>query len=327
MRKINAGTVIINSEERCLSRCTFCPGVLVDNLSSSEKLEKFKKDSQHFISQGVQEIEISGVDPIQYSRIVEAVKYLKDNGVSKVVLSTHGRNLKDKTLAQELASAGLDYCRIPLYGSTAELHNKVMHYVAPHDPGSMSVGNSFEDMTEAIHNCSDVNIYIKGHIVPNQYNQHDISNIIDLYLDLTQGKMVNLVVASACIADKSEEYTSDWYLPIKDSKEVLNSIVDHSIVSRYPRISYLVMDYPYCVLGKMHPNIKNLNLVPNMGTYRIAEDVRSEVSDHIPSYRIKTFFNDCDTCVAKGLCAGIYKNDLEMFGSEGLSPLTPERFF
>lgn len=324
MEKLKMGTVILHGDKRCLNRCTFCNGDTNDSRTVEEKFSKFKEDAKHFLNKGYNEIEISGNDPIQYSKIVDCVKFLKDIGIKKIVLSTHGRNMKDEHLTKNLAEAGLTSCRIPLYGSTADVHNQAMQYVAPGEK-PLSVGNSFNDTVEALKMCSKYDIFIKGHIIPMQFNQHDISNTVDLYLELTSGKMENLVVASACISHVSEEYTSTWYLPLNKSSEALKSVLNHKIKKDYPHIFFRIIDYPFCTVGALHPTMLNEYLVPDLGKNEVSEVIRSSIDSSVPHYRIKTKFSDCSNCVANKVCAGVYKNDMDMFGTEGLIPITPER--
>ena len=109
------------------------------------------------------------------------------------MLSTHGRTLKDQNLVIALKDAGLTTVRIPLYGSTAEIHNKTAQYEATH-------GNAFDDSTEAIKNCANNGIITIGHTIVNQYNKEDVNSIIQLYLDLTNNFISNIYVNTAFIA-------------------------------------------------------------------------------------------------------------------------------
>lgn len=323
MLSSRVGSIILHGDLRCLNRCTFCPGVLVDSKTPKKKLEQFKKDARYFIDLDFKKIEISGNDPIQFSQIYSAILYLKDQGILDITLSTHGRPFKDKTVSDNLKSAGLTSVRIPLYGSNEETHNKVTQYVATGEK-PLSVGNSFKDTVKAIKNCVESGIKVNAHIVPLKYNMHDIKNIIDLYLELTSGFMDSIIISSSCISNVDEEYTSDWYLPLKDTSDVVSSVIDHPLKEKYPHIFYKILDFPFCSIGKIHEDVWNNSTLPNLGSAILYKRVQSEKDPQVPHYRTKKHFKDCSNCLANKVCAGLYVNDINMFGSGKLKPITLE---
>lgn len=320
----DSGAIILHGITRCLNRCTFCAGIVNEKESLEGRYAKFLKDSQYFIDAGFKNIEISGNDPIQFPKILEAIKHLKSNGVEYITLSTHGRHFKNPAFAKDLAQAGLSFCRIPLYGSTEEIHNQAVQYIGAEDGKALSVGNAFVETTAGIKNCVANGIRIYGHIVPMQFNQEDLAKTIDLYLELTDGKMDSLTVASACITEPEFEYTANWYLPIKDAGKTLNSIINHHIQKDYPHINFKIYDFPFCTIKAIVPNFENVAIVPNLGEHKVIENLRSNIDDSIPSYRLKSYMKECSSCIAYKICGGIYDNDQKMFGTEGLEPITAD---
>lgn len=123
MSKIKTGSIILDGDKRCSNRCTFCPGIVDESISVDAKYSKFILESNFFINNGYKKIEISGSDPIHFSKLSEAIRHLKDNGISEVCLSTHGRNFKNLSFVKNLQEAGLDSVRIPLTGL------KVIHII------------------------------------------------------------------------------------------------------------------------------------------------------------------------------------------------------
>ena len=310
--------------DRCLNRCTFCPGKVKETGTLNERFDRFKEAADHFLDQEFKQIEISGNDPIQFPMIREAVEYLKSNGVEYLTISTHARNLKDGNLAKDLAGAGVNFLRVPLYGATAQTHNKVVQFTAPDDEMSFSKGNAFEETVLGIKNAVANNIVISGHTIPMKYNQDELAEIIDLYLKLSNGKMNSMIIAAAGISAREYEYTSDWYLPIHKTGEILKPLLNHSITRDFPQIKFHFEDFPACALYSLNPRIVNQEIVPNIGTNEIVEEMRSKHDEKIPHYRVKTHFDKCDVCVLKKACGGILKNDYELFGADDLKPITAE---
>jgi MoaA/NifB/PqqE/SkfB family radical SAM enzyme len=309
------GAIIIYGSTHCMNRCTFCTGTCDLSESTEQRFNKFIKDANHFIDLDFKSIEISGSDPGQYVKIVDAIRYLTDHGITTIQLSTHGRTLKDEKLVKDLAAAGLTSCRIPLYGSTSEIHNKTALYRISGE--RVLTGDAFEESVAGIKNCIKHGIKVNGHTVINQFNKNDLKNILDLYLKLTDGFMVNMAIGAIGIAELNYNYTSNWYLPIKDMGSFISQIIDHPI-GKMESIQYTILDLPYCVIGKWHKNIENINNFPNLGIHKVEKENQSSVSEYIPHYRIKSYFHECEDCDLKDCCAGIALNELKMFGTYGL---------
>lgn len=318
------GSIILHGQTRCLNRCTFCPGTVKDGLSTEERFQKFLKDSQYFIDNKFKNIEISGNDPIQFPKIIEAIRHLKENGIQYLTLSTHGRNFKNSQFTAEARKAGLDFCRIPIYGSTEIIHNKSVQYVSQDDEENLSVGNAFQDTIEGIKNCVRNDIRIYGHTVPMQHNKLDLANIIDLYLELTAGKMNNMTISPAFISAVDTTYTAQWYLPQKDIGNALRKVLNHRIQKDFPHIKFKIVDFPYCVVHAISPLIENTNLVPNLGVHKLIQEIQSDLDDSIPHYRLKSYLDGCKECIALKACGGYLINDKKMFGTDGIRPITAD---
>jgi MoaA/NifB/PqqE/SkfB family radical SAM enzyme len=306
----NWGALIIyGSEKRCMNRCVFCEGEHFPE-GADEKFKRYMEEAKYFIDTGVQQIEISGGDPGEYARLPEVITYLKQNGISRIQLSTHGRTLKDENFVIALKEAGISSIKVPLYGSTAEIHNKT---AAPKDIG----GDPFKDSTEGLKNCVKHGIPVKGYTLVNRYNKEDINNIIQLYLDLAPELLLELHVGLAFIAKLNYEYTDSWYLPVKELgpyiKEVYNN---HPAIPENVRFGFL--DIPYCVFGEYTDMTENkFEGFPNLGLHKVEKENRSEV-EGIPHYRIKSYFGECAHCDLSDICGAVPLNEIKMFGVYGL---------
>jgi len=307
------GALIISGNSKCMNRCIFCGGVSED-IEAGPKFDKIMREIDYFLKKGIKKIEISGADPGEYLGLEEVIRYLKENGIKEIALSTHGRTLKDDSFVKNLKEAGTDHIKIPLYGSTEEIHNRTVQY-------ENSEGNAFEDTTQGIKNCAKYKIPVVGYTTLNQYNKKDINNIIKLYLELTDGLMDSMFVGIVFLAMLDYNYTRDWFLPIKDMEPFVKEIYkNHPVMPKSIPLKFL--DIPYCVLEEYTPIIENkFAEFPNIGQHEIAEDLRSKIADNIPHYRIKEHFSECEKCLLKKKCGGMPSNELKMFGAYGLKAL------
>jgi MoaA/NifB/PqqE/SkfB family radical SAM enzyme len=313
------GAVIIYGDNTiCQNRCTFCsgqnPGLEPYGNNPETKFNSHIDEINHFLNKGVKQIEISGGDPGEYSRIADIVRYITDNGVERVQLSTHGRTLCNEDLVVALAAAGLTEVRIPLYGSTAEIHNKTVQY----EP---TPGNAFEETLAGIKNCAKHGIKIVGHTLMNQYNKEDMNNIIQLYLDASNELMDNIYVGITFISSLDYEYTNTWYLPVKDLGPYMTEVYkNHPKIPDH--IRFTLLDIPYCVLGEYTDIIENeFQGFPDLGLHKVEEENRSADNDGIPHYRIKSYFGECKDCIHRPICGAIPLNEIKMFGTYGLKAI------
>lgn len=302
------GSLIIYSNKKCMNTCLFCPGIGMD-ATDEYIFKKAIEDANHLIKNGYEMIDISGVDPGEVNGIAEIIYYLKKNGIKYVQLSTHGRTLKDIDFAHRLSKAGLDYLRVSLYGSKSDIHNKVTQV-------ENSEGDSFRDTTLGIKNSVIYGITIAGNIRVTEYNKNDLNNIINLFTELSEGKIKEIIIGNIGISYKSYDYTSDWYLPFHKMKPFLLNVLNNENLPSYVKI----LDIPYCVVGKDSDIIENNNDMPDLGKHEIDSTMVSE-QGNIPHYRIKQYFEECKDCSLRYKCDGMNKNDMEMFGVDGLKAI------
>ncbi len=309
------GAIVIPSK-KCMNTCLFCSGSNPNyNPNHSDFYSKLLGDVDYHADTGVVFYELTGNDPGQYEKIVDLTKYIKSKGAKNIQLSTHGRTLKNKELVKQLADAGIDYCRIPLYSHLSNTHNRIVqvdHTAAP--------GNALTEATEGIANCTENEIKICGHTVLTQYNKRDINNVIKLYLDITKGNMKEMIISLIYISVLSRTYTGNWFLPLKYAKPHIKEIVyNHPPIPEH--ITFGLIDYPYCIIEEYSSLIQNTNEYPNIGRDSVNKLLASKMSDKIPQYRIKKHFDECVKCSLSEKCGGITENEILMFGTKGLKAI------
>ncbi len=297
---------------QCMNSCTFCNGQHPD-ISDQDRFTTAIEEANHFIKQGIRRIEISGGDPGEASYITRLVTHLRNSGVQIIQLSTHGRTLKNAQLVQNLKAAGVTAIRIPLYGISADVHNKAVQY-------SPTPGNAFEDTIAGIRNCVSYGIPIVGYTLLNQFNKTEINKILQLYIDLAGPLLQEMYIGLTFISKLDYSYTKDWFLPIKDMGPYIQDVLNNH--PQFPETlqRFVILDIPYCVAGGYSDYIENkFTGFPNLGMHKIEESNRSEISDKIPHYRIKSYFEACRTCALQDRCGAIPLNEIKMFGTYGMN--------
>lgn len=304
------GTLIVSGHSKCLNTCVFCYGRNYPE-SNELKFKRFMEEAQYFIDNKYYKVEISGCDPGEFEYIVEAILYLKEAGIPRVQLSTHGRTLANEEIVKQLSLVGLDYVKIPLYGSTREIHNRTANF-------KNLESNSFDETVSAIKNCSKYNISIYGNIIINQYNKEDINNIISLYKNLTNTNLDAITINIAYLSKTMLENTKEWYIPIKElGPYVKNILLNKPELPQKTKFAF--MDIPYCVVGEYNIYLEQSD-IPNLGKHNV-ETENSNESGKIPKYRIKQSFDECEICKYNSICGKITLNEIQQFGVDGLKAI------
>jgi len=307
------GSIILYGPgSQCMNSCNFCNGQHPE-ISDQERFNTAIEEANHFIQQGIRQIEISGGDPGEAPYITHLITHLKNSGVHNIQLSTHGRTLSNERLVEGLKDAGVTAIRIPLYGVTAEVHNKTVQYLP-------TPGNAFEETVAGIRNVVKYGIPLVGYTLINQHNKTEINKILQFYIDLAGPLLRELYIGLTFISRLEYSYTKDWFLPIKDMRPYLQDVMKNH--PKFPETlqRFVILDIPYCVVGEYTDIIENKFMgFPNLGMHKIEETNRSEISDKIPHYRIKSYFEACRTCALQDRCGAIPLNEIKMFGTFGMN--------
>ncbi len=298
---------LILRDGQCENICTFCDGCGPNEPPT--KFDEITKQIDYFKSQGYTDIELSG-EPPQHPNIIEVIKYISDSGFSYIQMSTNGRKLVDKTFVKQLKQAGLTHCRIPLYGSTEEIHAMT---VTPR-----LKGNPFKEACIAIENCAKEGIIICAHTALVRANQFNLKKILELYYQLTNGNIKEFVVQNIGISNISYEYTKNWYLPATESKSALKDLLDDSKYDEYP---IKIIGFPYCVLGRYDDRMVGIYRAPQIGLNTSVGINASLDNPRVPHYNERMRIESCAKCSLANECDGVLKNDFILFGAEGLKPI------
>ena len=106
------GGIIISP--KCQNECLFCRPNHILNLEDLHIQEQnAAKNLIHLRKKGINKLEISGGDPVEYDKIADLVKYAHKIGFNEIMLSTHGRDLKNERFVQNLVKAGITKFRVP----------------------------------------------------------------------------------------------------------------------------------------------------------------------------------------------------------------------
>src|SRR3989454_8316556 len=126
-----ARKLIMNITYKCANRCVFC--ATGDRVSAALAWEKIEEILREHREQGTDQLDIDGGEPTMHPRLVDAIGLARELGYRSINVTTNGRLLRDRTLAEHLLKSGLTHLLISLHGATAAVHE-----AATDTPGSFA---------------------------------------------------------------------------------------------------------------------------------------------------------------------------------------------
>ena len=306
-RKKTTGGIILNPG--CSLSCIFCGGARKrTELEIREQALAAYRNLKDLKEKGYKRIAISGSDPIEYEYITELIKYIKeDEGFKWVQLSTHGTRLADPVFLKKLTNSGVDELRMPIYGSTAKIHDSVT-----------KKRGSFNQITAGIKNLlkrtDRIRILISCLIM--KQNKNDLLNIVD-FVDRLGIK--NFYFSIPCLVPRISGDYSSFYIPFKDLGGYLKKLYKHALRVN-DKIFFL--EIPFCAFGVFDPgHIRNVSGPPDLGKYCQPPQLYKTSVPSLPSYRLKKKVRMCKHCKASSRCDGFFCNDINRYGVGKLKPI------
>jgi MoaA/NifB/PqqE/SkfB family radical SAM enzyme len=133
----------MNITYKCANRCVFC--ATGDRVSAALGWDKITEILRQHREQGTDQLDIDGGEPTTHPRLADAIGLARELGYRSVNLTTNGRLLRDRALAERVVNSGISHLLISLHGATAEVHE-----AATDAPGS------FAETVAGIDNVMDI---------------------------------------------------------------------------------------------------------------------------------------------------------------------------
>ena len=115
-----ARKLIMNITYKCANRCVFC--ATGDRVSAALAWDKIEAILRQHREQGTDQLDIDGGEPTMHPRLVDAIGLARELGYRSINVTTNGRLLRDRTVAERLLNSGITHLLISLHGATAAVH-------------------------------------------------------------------------------------------------------------------------------------------------------------------------------------------------------------
>jgi molybdenum cofactor biosynthesis enzyme MoaA len=340
MKLKEASRTITKREEitvgyKCNLECRFCyyGCSFKDNM---RHIDEIKKDILFSKRRGIEEIELSGGEPMLHGQIEAIVGFCQDQGFRTICMITNGILLKDIELMRSLKHRGLNEFLFSLHGSNSRTHNY------------LTQGETFSYLLQAIENAKTLGIPSRINVVVTKANVKDLIRIADLVVSL-RPFMVNFLVSSPLGFSRNfaSEMSARYSLISSEVMKAVDIVKDIMKV----RVRYI----PFCFMKgyeKYVCNVHQLHHDPYEWDYVVREQIHNGLFYkwakilvglfHIPLGRllgqnIDRSFHEailkvsclvnaykpfkCRSCRYYFICDGLWKGYVSLYGTGELNPI------
>jgi radical SAM protein with 4Fe4S-binding SPASM domain len=197
---------------RCQNNCIHCYAGgphETDELST----DQWKQVIDKLHSIGVFILTFTGGEPTLREDLPELLLYAQNRG-AVTGLITNGRRLKDKSYAEQLEKAGLDFVQVTLESHKPQIHDKMT-----------ATKGSWKETLAGIKNALQTKVYVTTNTTLSKYNASEFLQTIDFIKELGIGAFgCNSLIYSG----KAGEISKEFALPLETLNELLPQIRDRA---------------------------------------------------------------------------------------------------
>ncbi|HVM98080.1 MAG TPA: radical SAM protein, partial [Candidatus Acidoferrales bacterium] len=117
-----ARKLIMNITYKCANRCVFC--ATGDRISAALSWDKIDGILRQHRDEGTEHLDIDGGEPTLHPQLIDAINLARDLGYRSINVTSNGRMLRDRALAERLLGSGMTHLLISVHGATAAVHDE-----------------------------------------------------------------------------------------------------------------------------------------------------------------------------------------------------------
>jgi len=308
------GCVLLH-DLRCSNSCVFCRAgdePLPDDLPPAAE-RRLHRDTASLISRGIRRIDVSGNEPLRYSKIVSYLRWIRPR-FREIKLLDPGNLLEEEALAREVVEAGPDVIVLPLYGSHPSVHDACVRN-----------DGAFRAVTRGIRHVLDRLGPRQRLDVSTLFLAQNRDDLPALARHLSEDLGVTSLAVNMPMA--TEEGVGRFFDEFAVSFPDLRRVVLE--MAGVPRVRYHLRYVPPCLFSS-----RELRRLRERGgvdffnahfTYRLGDDsAHGDRLAYVDRYREQVPAEACSACAlpSTGACDGILRMYLEANRDHPLRPVT-----
>ncbi len=207
---------------RCNNACIHCYSGSPAEVKPELDAKRWKAVLRKIVGLGVPNVVFTGGEPTLRGDLVELVAEAQRLGLV-AGLVTNGRRLADRSYAESLVRAGLDYAQVTLESHRPEVHEKITQ-----------VPGSWRETVEGIRNLADLGIYVDVNATLSTLNVGDVRGLVELAAELG----ADAVSANRLIYSGRGLEVREWFEPtpeqtLKALEEMVDAAAEHDMEFRW----------------------------------------------------------------------------------------------
>lgn len=318
--------VEINVGKICNNKCVFC----LDGLPATEMRRympypEMQGEIQRWFDAGTRSVGFLGGEPTTYPWILEAVRFARDLGYTRIALATNGTKFFRHEFVDRLLDAGLTRVTMSMHGHNAKLEDALTLV-----PGNFEKKKSGLKYLLEQRAAGKLRDNVSVNVVVNAWNYRFLPNILRFFFELGLDDVrANFV--------RAEGYAETETALIPKLTDVVPYVLKAVLLNEYHyKRTFTLGSFPLCVLPR--ELITNQNLARKyIGEFRDLDtdcSIKTLTSDGFPDGiatiedgRARFNWQDrkkydlkaqpearCAGCRYANVCEGVWKNYLPVHG-------------
>ncbi|MEM3556116.1 MAG: radical SAM protein [Candidatus Micrarchaeia archaeon] len=293
---------LIRLGNKCNQNCVFCT-VALDNERELSN-EEVKRKIEFLSKAGADMITFTGGEPTLRKDLVELIKFAKQKKFKRIELQTNGVLLSDKKLARGVINAGVDDVLVSLHSHKKEVSEKLTNA-----PGS------FKKTIQGIKNLIDAGGRVCISHVINSLNYKELTE----FVKFMRKKFPTLSFYFGFVRPNGNAQFNRWVVPkISEIDFHVYKLFDYC---RREKIPFSVEGLPLCYMQGYEVHSSEVHrLISEPVFYLAGGETKYDVHRFvIENFRAKG--EQCEHCFVNNICAGVWKEYAEIYGTGELFPV------
>jgi len=308
---------------KCQNACTFCTTRII-NLENRapwavDDLPKIDRTLRMLREKGCTRLRFAAIEPLEHPDIVEIIRRARRSGFSEIEVWSHGGPLADMALARQVVDAGLTLLDVPVFGPSADIHDRIA-----------GRAGAFEETRRGLANLREAGFdRINAHMVVARGNHRHIAETLRFCRSSEFGPVQSIVLAAPSSPDP--EVFRPVAAPLTETVEALEAAREEAGPEIFEKaVRCLSEAFPHCLLVTRFPECrpwlsKTAAPAPLQDSARVKiykgqlEEGKGRKTIGA-DLKLRARCPRADQCVLASGCPGIYPFYVELFTDAELIP-------
>ncbi len=324
--------VEINVGKICNNKCVFClDGMPATEMRRYMPYPDMQAEIQRWHATGTRSIGFLGGEPTTYPWILDAIRYARDLGYTRIALATNGTKFFRHEFVDKVLDAGLTRVTMSMHGHTAALEDALTRV-----PGNFEKKKSGLQYLLKQRDAGKLRDNVSVNVVVNELNYRHLPAILKFFFELGLDDVrANFV--------RAEGYAETETQLIPKYTDVVPYVIKAILLNEYRyKRTFTLGSFPLCVLPLTLLSSRSMAR-RYIGEFRDLDtdcSIRTLTAEGLPEgiatveggrarfnwqdrkrHDLKRHVGACERCSYTDVCEGVWREYLTIHGEGELSPV------